>query len=190
MDVRSRWTRSRLVPGGRTRRRWLIAATLAVMLVAPSARAQEPPPTRQCPEMLTCRVAEVNLQNYLSLPLTFQGQSSCAQFCSADYWVRHAGTGAVLLQFGHGGPMGPPLLAWGFLNDVPPAVGFRLRQIVWVSRPDTRAIDDGWYEETTYTWDAVREVLVGGMVRRLEPEQGDRLPRRLENEGMRVLFTR
>ena len=169
---------------------WVTVAAVAAMLGAPAAGAQEPPPARQCPERLTCRSAEVNLQNYWGLPLTFQGQSACAQFCSADYWVRHAGTGAVLLQFGHGGPMGPPLLAWGVLNDVPPAVGFRLRQIVWVNRPGGGPIGDGWYEETTYTWDAVREALVAGTVRRLEPEEGDWLPRRLEDEGMRVLFGR
>src|SRR3954467_9286725 len=112
--------------GGLGMRCRLTAASLAMLLIATPVRAQEPPPTRQCPERLSCRVAEVNLQNYWSLPLTFQGQSTGPQFCGADCWGRHAGTGAVLLQFGHGGPMGPPLLAWGVLNDVPPDVGFRL----------------------------------------------------------------
>lgn len=170
--------------------RWFTVTALALLLGAPPARAQESPPTWQCPERLACRAAEVNLQNYRGLPLTFQGQSTCAQFCSADYWVRHTGTGAVLLQFGHGGPMGPPLLAWGFLNDVPPAVGFRLRTVVWVDRPDARTIGDGWYEDTTYAWDAASEGLVAGAVRRLDPDDGDRLPRLLEADGLQVMFTR
>jgi hypothetical protein len=170
--------------------RWIVALVLTVSMLAPagSMLAQEPP-ANQCGDMMACRTAEVNLLNYYGLPLTLQGQSTCAQFCSADYWVRHAPTGTVLLQFGHGGAMGPPLLAWGVVGQGQPAENLRVRTVAWVYRPNPTGLDDGWYEDTAYTWDATRETLVAGEVRRLVPEDRDRLVRSLEGDGLQVLFT-
>jgi hypothetical protein len=160
---------------------------LAQSVLAQSVLAQESPAGR-CPELLVCRTAEVNLQNYWSLPLTIHGQSACAQFCSADYWVTRSDTGAVLLQFGHGGALGPALLAWGFRTHGNPADAFELRTIVWVSSPNPQFIDDGWYEETTFTWDAAGEALVSGMVRTLTPDERQTRVREVEDAGLRWLF--
>ncbi len=170
-------------------RRLVTAVVLALAIGWPvgGTLAQEPPPL-QCGPMLACRSAEINLESYWGLPLIFQGQSTCAQFCSADYWVRNASRGAVVLQYGHGGPMGPPLLAWGFVGVGEPAAQFRLRAVVWVYRPDAAGLDDGWYEDTEYRWDATRESLVAGAVRRLVPEERDGLVPSLQAEGLQVLF--
>lgn len=170
-------------------RRQLAALLLFATIFAPAnAAAQEAPPSRQCPEWLTCRTTEVNLQNYLNVPLTLQGVSSCAQFCSATYWVRHAQTGEVLSSFGHSGPMGPPLLAWSGISELADT-SVRVRTVVWVGAPNARGMDDGWYEDTAYTWDAPRQRLVRGSTRRWEPEQRDRMLRTLADEDLQLVFT-
>jgi hypothetical protein len=178
---------------GESMNRWPTAlAILVASLIPAGAWAQEPPAIRQCPELLACRSAEVNLQNYWGIPLTLQGVSSCAQFCSADYWLRHARTGELLLQFGHGGAMGPPLLAWGVVSEGVPQPALRVRTVAWIAAPNPQFIDDGWYEDTEYTWDASRELLIPGSTRRLPPEALQQRPpvRMLEDEGLQVMFGR
>jgi hypothetical protein len=165
----------------------LIALTIALTLVALPVQAQEFSGPG-CSDMLVCRTAEVNLQNYWSVPITIRGQSACAQFCSADYWVGHAGTGAVFLQFGHGGAMGPALLAWGVSQGSQANDGFQIRTIVWVSSPNPQFIDDGLYEETIYTWDAAREALVRSTVRPIGPDDRRSAVRELEDNGFRFVF--
>jgi hypothetical protein len=174
-------------------REWTIVFALVAASIAPGhAWGQDAQPARQCTEMLACRTAEVNLQNYWSIPLTLQGVSSCAQFCSATYWLSHTRTGEVLLQFGHGGALGPPLLAWGMINDGTPQASLRVRTVVWVSVPNPQFLGDGWYEDTVYTWDASRERLVPGATRRFDFEEylNRALVRMLEDEGLQVIFTR
>src|SRR5262249_8510577 len=121
------------------------------------------------PDRSLCRYTETSLGDY-DLPLMIQGMGSCAQFCSADYWVTNTDSGAELLRFGHGGAMGPPLLAIGPFGPSlsgPLATAFRLHRVQWVPAANPQAIDDGWYEDTTYTWDAAGGVLVEGPTQRV-----------------------
>src|SRR5687767_10989409 len=81
-----------------------------------------PAPEAECPQLLSCRSAEINLAPAWGLPFSLQGHLRCAQFCGADYWIRRADTGVVLLEYGQGGPMGPALLAWRIQSE---AAGLR-----------------------------------------------------------------
>ena len=155
-------------------------------------QTQDEPPGRQCAGRVLCRYTETNLGDSYGLPLTIQGLSICAQFCSADYWVRQTNTDAALLQFGHGGAMGPPLLAIGPFGGGPQGqwdpTQFQLRRIVWVAAPNPQAMDDGQYEETVFTWDLNRGELVQGPTRGIAPEQLARAVGDLESQGLYLLL--
>jgi hypothetical protein len=159
-----------------------------------AGQTQDEPPSRQCAGRVLCRYTETNLADAYGVPLTIQGISFCAQFCSADYWVRHTNNEADLLQFGHGGAMGPPLLALGPFGTGPQGAWdptrFQLRRIVWVAAPNARAIDDGRYEETTFTWDGTRGELVQGATRGFMPEQLEGAVGELESAGLQFLLPR
>ncbi len=171
--------------------RRLAAILLLILALAPPAetRAQATPPADWCAEMLTeCRTAWVNLLPWHQVPLTLEGWMTCAQFCLAQYRLRHARTGQVLMEYGSpNGLMGPDLLAWGFGSAGSGPRTLFVRTVTW-RRPPNPAVQDGWYEDTLYRWDESWEQLVRGETRRWEFGQWLEILRALMEDRMELVF--
>jgi hypothetical protein len=150
----------------RTWRRAAAAALLVGALSAGAAAAQlgdpqgpgesVPVPPAQCARAISCTYSERNSLNPEG-GYRFQALSLCGANCSTQYWVSDARGGQVLLTV-------DPVRGGGLLavargsgpDDAHPAI----RVIVPNYTPTDAMCCPSGYKDTTYTWDAARNVLV------------------------------
>ena len=141
------------------------AVVLAVVLSAGGAHAQlgnpqgpgesVPVPPAQCARTISCTYSE---RNSVDGGYRFQALSLCGANCTTQYWVTNSADGQVLVTVD---PVrGGGLLASGRSgpDDAHPPV----RVIVPHYAPTDAMCCPSGYQDTTYTWDAARNVLVAG----------------------------